>query len=66
MLDNSCVVDTGVRTVIEGKAAESQHQALCATCFNEFEYRLGDPLRGIAYIVDPTRKILVDLYLDRS
>ena len=33
MLDNSCVIDTGIRSVMDGKAAESQHQGLCATCF---------------------------------
>jgi hypothetical protein len=31
-----------------------------------FEKRLQDPLRGIADIVDSTRKILIDLYSDRS
>jgi hypothetical protein len=30
--------------------------------YNEFEKRLGDPLRGVAYIVDSTRKVLIDLY----
>jgi hypothetical protein len=30
--------------------------------YGEFEKRLNDPLRGIAYIVDSTRKILIDLY----
>ena len=31
----------------------------------KFEKQLQDPLRGIAYIVDSTRKILIDLYSDR-
>ena len=28
----------------------------------QFEKRLRDPLRGIAYIIDSTRKVLIDLY----
>jgi hypothetical protein len=34
--------------------------------YAEFEKRLQDPLRGIAYIVYSTRKILIDLYSDGS
>ena len=34
--------------------------------YEKFEARLRDPLRGIAYIVDSTRKVLIDIYTDGS
>jgi hypothetical protein len=34
--------------------------------YEKFTERLRDPLRGIAFIVDSTRKVLIDLYSDRG